>query len=131
MGTLMVYLDKATDLANTDVIGKSDPYVKFHLEQDNWMFDKTFGKVKSTTQKDVLNPVWGETYAFDIPNLEKMKLHIEIKDDDPVIDDKLGACTIDLMEIGLTSEAKEIERVIDGNTFNKGAKIYLKIWYRE
>ena len=31
----MVYLDKCTDLTNTDVAlqGKSDPYVKFHLEQ--------------------------------------------------------------------------------------------------
>ena len=76
MGVLMVYLDKATDLADTDMIGKSDPYVKFKLEQDNWMFDKTFGKVQSSTQKDNLNPHWGETYAFDIPSLDKMKLHI-------------------------------------------------------
>ena len=126
----MVYLDKATDLANADMIGKSDPYVKFHLEQENWMFDKTFGKVKSSTKNDNLNPYWGETYAFDVPNLEKMMLHIKVMDDDPMIDDKLGYCTINLMELGLTEEAKEVERIIDGNTFHKGAKIYLKLSYK-
>ena len=93
--------------------------------------DKTFGKVKSGTKKDILNPVWAETFAFDIPSLAKMKLHIKIMDDDPLMDDKLGSCTLELAQLGLTEEPKDIERVIDGNTFHKGAKIYLKLSYKE
>lgn len=131
MGCLMVYLDKCTNLTNTDVGSKSDPFVKMHLEQDNWVLDKTFGKTKSTTRKDNLDPVWAETYGFDIPALKNMKLHIQVMDDDPIINDKLGKCTLPLSELGLTETPQDFERVIDGNTFNKNAKIYLKLSYKE
>jgi len=44
MGKLTVYLDKVTNLIDRDLIGKSDPFVNFHLEQDNWTIDKNYGK---------------------------------------------------------------------------------------
>jgi Ca2+-dependent lipid-binding protein len=34
MAVLTVTLNKVTNLADEDVIGKTDPYVKFELEQD-------------------------------------------------------------------------------------------------
>jgi hypothetical protein len=34
MAILTVVLNKVTNLADEDFIGKTDPYVKFHLEQD-------------------------------------------------------------------------------------------------
>jgi hypothetical protein len=34
MAILTVTLNKVTNLADEDVIGKTDPYVKFELEQD-------------------------------------------------------------------------------------------------
>jgi hypothetical protein len=131
MPTLIVYLDKCTDLTNRDFGSLSDPYVKFHLEQDNWVLDKNFGKTKSATKKDDLNPIWGETYAFDIPSLKNMVLHCMIKDEDIGLDDKLGQCSINLAELGLSEKPIDVERVIDGNTFHKNAKIYLKLSYRE
>ena len=63
--------------------------------------------------------------------MEKMKLHVKVMDDDPMVDDKLGHCTIDLMELGLKEEPIEVERIIDVNTYHKGAKIYLKLSYKE
>ena len=130
-GTLMVYLDKCTDLANMDVGSKSDPYCKFSLKQDNWILDKNFGKLKTNTVKDNLNPVWAETFAFDVPSLKNLKLIIDIKDDDPIIDDKLGKCTLNLWELGLSETSIEVVRVIDGNLFDNDAKIYLKLSYKE
>ena len=37
MGMLTIFLDKAENLANTDIGTGSDPYVRFELEQDNWV----------------------------------------------------------------------------------------------
>ena len=65
MGKIIVYLDKITNLKDTDVLGQSDPYVKFHLEQDNWLMDKNYGRKVSSKKKDELNPVYGETFVWD------------------------------------------------------------------
>jgi hypothetical protein len=35
MGVLTIYLDKCTDIADTDVGTEGDPYVTFELEKDN------------------------------------------------------------------------------------------------
>ena len=51
MGILTVFLDKIDNLADEDMVGKSDPYVKFELEQDNMVFDKDFGEQKSSKKK--------------------------------------------------------------------------------
>ena len=37
MGVLTVFLDRAENLVNRDLGTCSDPYVKFELEQDNWV----------------------------------------------------------------------------------------------
>lgn len=37
MGVLTIYLDKVENLCNRDLGTGSDPYVKFEIEQDNWV----------------------------------------------------------------------------------------------
>ena len=37
MGVLTIRLIKASNLADEDMIGKTDPYVKLSLEQDNFV----------------------------------------------------------------------------------------------
>jgi len=96
MGVLTIYLDKATNLKDKDAIGKSDPYIKFSLEQDNMILDKDYGSKKSTTKKGDLDPVYGETFTFDIPSLKNMELKIKVMDDDIVSDDKMGKSKIKL-----------------------------------
>ena len=39
------------NIKDEDHIGKSDPYVKFEVEQDNALFDKDMGEMKSTGVK--------------------------------------------------------------------------------
>ena len=67
MGVLTIYLERATNLKDKDTIGKSDPYIKFSLEQDNMLKDKDYGEHKSTTKKGELNPVYEETFTYEIP----------------------------------------------------------------
>ena len=136
MGKLVVYLDKITSLQDGDKLGKSDPYVKFYLEQDNMMFDKGYGKQTSSKKKNDLNPEYGETFTFDdIPSMNNMKLHIKVMDDDIGLDDKIGFCEINLEKMDLSAEPQEVSVVIDpkkgGGWFSKSAKIYLHLSYVE
>jgi Ca2+-dependent lipid-binding protein len=89
MGVLTVHLDKVTHLKDDDGLGmgKSDPYVLFELEQDNLLLDKNFGTQKSSKKKDDCNPVYNETFKFNIPDkvgLKNVELTCKIMDDDIV-----------------------------------------------
>jgi CRISPR/Cas system CMR-associated protein Cmr3 (group 5 of RAMP superfamily) len=42
MAVITVSVDRVTNLANSDVIGKSDPYVKLELKQDVSASDRAF-----------------------------------------------------------------------------------------
>mmetsp|Transcript_68789 Transcript_68789/g.108437 ORF Transcript_68789/g.108437 Transcript_68789/m.108437 type:complete len:133 (+) Transcript_68789:115-513(+) len=132
MGVLTVYLDKIINLVDTDLVGKADPYVKFHLEQDNWVFDKTYGRVTSSKKKEELNPVYHEEFTFDdLPSLKNMVLRVKVMDDDILFDDKMGSCNIKLDELGLGEEALGVERVIDRNLISKNARIFLQLSYTQ
>merc|ERR1711935_658396 len=94
-GTLTIFLDKITNLKDGDWLGKSDPYVTFVLEQDNWMFDQKKGECTSSKKSGELNPVYGE--SFEIPGLSSIQnliLHVKVYDDDIGFDDKMGAVDI-------------------------------------
>jgi Ca2+-dependent lipid-binding protein len=131
MGILTVFLDKCTDLKDEDLIGKSDPYIKFDLEQDNLILDKKYGSMTSSKKRDTLNPVWGETFHFTIPTLKNMVLTCLVMDDDIISDDKLGKCKIKLDRLDLTTYPTEITKKVDNKVFRKDAFIYLKISYAE
>ena len=61
MGKVILTLKKILNLVDTDVLGKSDPYVVFQLEQKRLCIpNKKFGKKKSTTKKGDLNPTYDE-----------------------------------------------------------------------
>lgn len=80
MGVLTVLLKKISNLRDEDGLGKSDPYVKFELEKDNWFFDKTLDKFQSSKKKNDLNPEYDETFTFeDVPTTDNMLLHIKGK----------------------------------------------------
>lgn len=130
MGVLTIFLDKVTHLKDDDHLGKSDPYVKFELEQDNLLLDKDFGTQKSSKKKDELNPVYGETFTFkNLPGLKNLELTIKVMDDDIVGDDKIGKAKIKLEDLNLGPEPIAIDRVVDNNLFSKDARIYLHLSY--
>ena len=96
------------------------------------VFDKKFGTQKSTSKADNLNPVYGETFNFEIPvtmGLNNMVLTCKIMDDDILKDDKIAQCKIKLEDLPLSTEPLGIERVVDNNIFTKDARIFLKLSY--
>merc|ERR1711920_1005616 len=104
--TLRIHLHKATNLKDKDGLGggKSDPYVLFDLEQDNWVGDKHYDKKKSSVKKDELNPVYEETFTYsDLPGLKNMVLTVKVMDDDMLSDDKIGKCKIKLDDLDLVN----------------------------
>ena len=137
MGVLTVFLDKITNLRDTDgMMNKADPYVKFELEKDNWVFDKTPGKFTSSKKQNELSAVYGETFTFEnVPDTKNMVLHVKVMDDDYGLDDYMGGCDIKLNKLSLSEEPTDVEMVVDNKKgegwFSKKAKIYLQISFKE
>lgn len=119
---------------DADGFGKSDPYVKFHLEKDNFgPFDVDLGKRESSKKNNTLNPEYGETFTFSgVPSLDKLVLHITVMDDDIGRDDKIGKTTVKIYKLeGDLSNFVDVEQKIDNKLFRADATIHLKIKYEE
>lgn len=131
-GILTVHLVKMTNLNDEDYVGKTDPYVTFTLEQDNWVFDHKMGKVTSKKKSNTLNPEYDETFKFPVASLENLVLHVNVYDDDMGIDDKLAAIDIKVDDINPGTTPVLVERTIDekkGKWFAKDSKIFLNLSY--
>ena len=131
MGVLTIYLEKATNLKDEDHIGKSDPYIKFSLEQDNNFRDKDYGYQKSTTKEGNLNPVYEETFTFQIPTLDNMELEVKVMDDDIGSDEKMGKSKIKLEKLGLSETPMSVEEKVYNRIFGKDSFVHLQLSYKE
>ena len=131
MGILKVRLVKATNLADKDFFGKTDPYVKLELEQDNYFLDKDYGYQVSSTKKNELNPVWNEDFDFrNVPTLENMVLTLRVFDKDiGSRDDKCGHCKIRLDKEGLSRSPKRIQKTVDRKLLRKNGEIVVEASY--
>merc|ERR1711915_374758 len=128
MGHLKIRLINATNLDDKDVFGKTDPYVRMELEQDNVFRDHDYGYQVSSTKHGDLNPVWNEDFEFNIPTLDNMVLTLKVMDKDiGSRDDKCGKCKIKLEHEGISRHPKRIEKTIDRNLFRSNAKIFLDV----
>ena len=133
MGILKVKLVKASNLADKDFFGKTDPYVKLELEQDNYFLDRDFGYQVSSTKKNELNPVWNENFDFrNVPTLENMVLTLRVFDKDiGSRDDKCGRCRINLGKEGLSRSPKRIEKTVDRKLLRKNGTIVVEVSYHQ
>lgn len=130
MGVLTVFLEKCTGLCDSDgAMNGSDPYVVLMVEKDNWgPLDTKFGKQNSTTKKGDQNPVYEETFTWDIPDdLKDLVLYVKVMDSDIGLDDKMGKCKIKLDDLDLTGDPQEVVRVVDNNLIFKDGKVHLQI----
>ena len=94
--------------------------------------DKDYGFQKSTTKKGDVNPVWDETFTFNIPTLNNMVLSLKVFDDDVGSrDDKCGRTKIHLEKEDITASPTCIEKTIDRNLLRKNGKIVVEISYTE
>ena len=82
---LTVTLLEAKDLKPMDYDGTSDPYVILQLSKQ---------KIQSSYIKNTLDPVWNETYTFDVQSRDEI-LRLVVMDRDPVgTDDFEGKCEV-------------------------------------
>lgn len=84
---LTVVVLKARNLPRMDVTGLADPYVKLYLQFDG----QRLVKKKTHVKKRTLNPVFNESFVFDLPpaaaqatNLDKLSLQVLLLDWDRV-----------------------------------------------
>jgi len=134
MGVLKVVLERISHLRDEDYAGKTDPYVQFHLEQDNRLFDKDYGTLRSTGKGNDCNPEYNETFTFNnVDSLDNLELHVSVYDEEVAgKDDKVGGCTVNLEKLKPSSSPVEVEQIIDSkglNIFSKKARVHLKISY--
>mmetsp|Transcript_2142 Transcript_2142/g.4593 ORF Transcript_2142/g.4593 Transcript_2142/m.4593 type:complete len:134 (-) Transcript_2142:282-683(-) len=132
MGVLTVTVVKATGLADEDLIGKTDPYVKLSLEQDNFVFDKDYGYQQTTVKEGDVNPVWDETFTFNVPTLDNMVLTLQAYDSDVGSgDDKCGKCKIKLEDEEISSSPTRLVKCIDFNLLRANGEITVDVSYEE
>lgn len=105
--------------------------MKFSLEQNNRLLDKNMGAKKSTKKRDELNPVYGETFTWEIDTLDNMELTCKVMDDDILGDDKIGKCKIKLENMGLSATPTPISEKVNNRLIHKDSYIFLTIKYEE
>ncbi|AMD21004.1 HEL277Cp [Eremothecium sinecaudum] len=93
-GDLKIAIHSASALLPADRNGKSDPYVKFFLDDSDELIYKT------KTKKKTLNPIWDEVTTIEIHNRVNNYLRVSVMDwDAGNSDDLIGTATISLADI--------------------------------
>jgi hypothetical protein len=114
---------------------EADPYVIFHLEQDNLVLDKQYGKQESTVKKCTCNPNYGEVFSFEnVPSLDNLVLSLKVYDSDFGRDDHMGQKKFKLEKLLTPGQEKEFNEELDRDhkgLLRKDATIQLKIKFVE
>nr|CAB3471576.1 unnamed protein product [Digitaria exilis] len=106
---------EGTDMKPSDINGLADPYVKARLGPF---------KFQTQIQRKTLSPKWFEEFKIPITSWEASnELVMEVRDKDPMFDDSLGECTIDLHEL---RGGQRHDKWISLNNVKKG-RIHLAI----
>lgn len=87
---IKVDVKRATGLKDKDAFGKSDPYVQIKFEHH----EAHPHKAQTKTVRGNVNPTWDETFYFLVKD-DCKSFQVEVFDDDPLKDDKLGHLTFE------------------------------------
>ncbi|KAG1458698.1 hypothetical protein G6F56_006333 [Rhizopus delemar] len=91
-GILTVNLIEAQNLHKEDLFGHDDPFVELWLDEDY--------KQRSEVTKGTENPVWNQTFTFNIDEgSSKHKLYFKVADKDTIGSDKIGTGHVDLTDV--------------------------------
>lgn len=93
-GHLRVHLDRGRKLADTDLIGKQDPYVIMTLDGEV----RSFRRQTKVDDDGGTEPVWDESFDFDI--VDHYQMDFDVMDRDLASDDDvIGRCSVSLLEV--------------------------------
>jgi Ca2+-dependent lipid-binding protein len=102
VGILNVKIVRAMKLKKKDLLGASDPYVKFKLTEDKLPSKKT------TVKRKNLNPEWNEEFSLVVKDPESQALEINVYDWEQVgTHDKMGLNVVPLKDL-VPDEIKEM-----------------------
>ena len=114
-----VHIMDGYDIPKTDLMGKTDPYLRIKLN-DQEFFQKT------NVIDNTLTPLWNETFTL-YSLYSNPSIQLELKDDGPGKDPIIGTKNIELNYIA-PGEIKEItEELIPAKGMKKGGIIHLYI----
>ncbi|XP_031425019.1 multiple C2 and transmembrane domain-containing protein 2 isoform X2 [Clupea harengus] len=113
---LNINLKEGKNLVIRDRCGTSDPYVKFKLD------GKTLYKSKVVYKN--LNPIWNESFAFPVPDLEQ-KLFVKVYDRDLTTDDFMGSSSVALGEVELEKTHQLVLNLNDPNSLEENMGVIL------
>ncbi|XP_060213274.1 calcium-dependent lipid-binding protein-like [Lycium barbarum] len=99
-GKLLVTVVRANSLKNSEMVGKSDPYVVVYI--------RPLFKLKTKTIDNNLNPVWDQTFELIAEEKETQSLILEVFDKDVGQDKRMGVTKLPLNEL-VAETPKEIE----------------------
>ncbi|XP_059318156.1 calcium-dependent lipid-binding protein-like [Lycium ferocissimum] len=99
-GKLLVTVVRANSLKNSEMVGKSDPYVVVYI--------RPLFKLKTKTIDNNLNPVWDQTFELIAEDKETQSLILEVFDKDVGQDKRIGVTKLPLNEL-VAETPKEIE----------------------
>ncbi|CAO3692923.1 unnamed protein product [Rhizopus stolonifer] len=91
-GILTVSLIEARNLHKEDLAGHNDPFVELWLDEEY--------KQRSEIVKNTENPVWNQTFTFNIEEgSSKHKLYFKVIDKDLASSDKIGNGSLDVTDV--------------------------------
>jgi Ca2+-dependent lipid-binding protein len=94
--------------------------------------DKDYGTQISSTKSGERNPVWDETFTFNVDTLNNMVLSLKVFDDDVGSkDDKCGNCKVKLENEDISSSPKRFEKTIDFNLLSRNGVIVFDVSFEE
>lgn len=99
---LTVVVLKARNLPKMDITGLSDPYIKVYLLYNN----QRIAKKKTHVKKRTLNPVYNESFLFDVPyneGLQNISLEFLVLDWDRMTKNEV----VGRLEIGTKADGQE------------------------
>jgi Ca2+-binding EF-hand superfamily protein len=124
-GRLTIEVSEGRRLANREVVGQMDPYVKLQVGGSPHTLEF---KTKVDTDGGS-NPVWNETARFDV--IDQHEVRVEVWDKDLLsADDLVGACLFSLLPVFKTGYKDSWHRLTRRTTWGKmesAGEVFLKV----
>lgn len=115
---LHVQAIEACNLPDMDIIGKSDPYLKFKFDFSNKIW-------KTQYKNNTDSPVWNETFHFPVSNLTD-KLCIELYDQDTISkDDLISSMTFQMSDFRINETVDKWYLFTPIEGLKHGGKVHL------